>query len=622
LALLSNRSSLQAGKPESRYTVLGWGVGPKSNDQMGPIQSIEIRELPEHRKFKCNGKILELRTVGQTVVPPSLHEDTGEEIVWHEAEGTPARVAGIELSRIAGELAAATLLLRQYPAVKAQRERHNLALALAGFLLRKGWNAEHICIFLHKIATQAGDEELQDRLTCVETTAERLAAGETALGGPSLRELIGSEVFQQFCNWLGFTTVARFALPTIEAETIEPEAVPLWPVDILEGDFLSELTYQLYVGTSLPPQYLREQMIAVLAALADGNLGYPLHRDLPARRFLAMLSEHAQAGKGESWKRIVGDTPEGGALRPLLGNLKLLNGSRIGSGQYLAKELEENPRACCHWDESSQLFQVSGQQGSTLFSALKSLFESTSHWTGSFTNKKHGGDDLHLSVLLHATRKTFVDGFALRGGMGDGLLSRFTLCYSGGMPVVPEWEPRNFAEERKWVATIANLIPQQRTVPTIAADARERMNAFARVVYSPEHSHFAHARRILELTKVDVLHRCVYSGSPEITREMVERSIAWGEHQLALRLVFWPSDATDRTEAMTKILLNRLQKGRATMRDLRTAAHVHHDGNHETLNRAITALKRSGAVAVVGKNRKGQEILALDEDEPQNGVPE
>jgi hypothetical protein len=73
---------------------------------------------------------------------------------------------------------------------------------------------------------------------------------------------------------------------------------------------------------------------------------------------------------------------------------------------------------------------------------------------------------------------------------------------------------------------------------------------------------------------------------------------------------------------MTKILLNRLQKGRATMRDLRTAAHVHHDGNHETLNRAITALKRSGAVGVVGKNRKGQEILALDEDEPQNGVPE
>jgi len=57
LALLSNRSSLQAGKPESRYTVLGWGVGPKSNDQMGPIQSIEITTRPFlfSSEFKVSG---------------------------------------------------------------------------------------------------------------------------------------------------------------------------------------------------------------------------------------------------------------------------------------------------------------------------------------------------------------------------------------------------------------------------------------------------------------------------------------------------------------------------------------------------------------------------------------
>ena len=173
-------------------------------------------------------------------------------------------------------------------------------------------------------------------------------------------------------------------------------------------------------------------------------MAYPRYPDLSVRRFLALISERAGVGKGVSWKRLTENSGTGGALCPLLlGGLKLLNGSGIGSGQYLAKELEENPDALIHWDEGSQLFQVTGQQGNTLLSALKTLYESNSHWTGSFVNKKHGTDDAHLSVLLHATRKTFVDGFALRCSVGDGLLSRFVLVYSAGMPVVAEWEPRN-----------------------------------------------------------------------------------------------------------------------------------------------------------------------------------
>jgi hypothetical protein len=42
-------------------------------------------------------------------------------------------------------------------------------------------------------------------------------------------------------------------------------------------------------------------------------------------------------------------------------------------GQYLAKTLEENPRAICVWDEAAGLFQVTGQANSTLSSALKSM---------------------------------------------------------------------------------------------------------------------------------------------------------------------------------------------------------------------------------------------------------
>jgi len=597
--------------PETRF-ISGRESNPRSHYWYicAPVpKSQEFRDADTKKKF------LELRSNGQqTIVPPSLHQDTGEQIVWHEAEGLPTTISGSELTSVMQTLAAAILLARHPAARQGSSSRHDLAMHLSGFLLRQGWSRERAQHFVTAVAKAAGDDEIPDRQKAVETTAEALAANAHPTGGTKLRELLGNATFEKFREWLGFAKPTRFELSTVEADHVAPDEIPDWPADTIEGDYIADLTFTLYHETSVPPQFLREQTVAVLAALADGKLGYPLHRDLPMRRFLALISERAGAGKGESWKRLTANTGAGGALCPLLGTLKILNGSGIGSGQYLAKELQENPHALCHWDESSQLFQVTGQQCSTLFSALKTLYESNSHWSGSFTNKKHGGDDLHLSVLLHSTRKTFVDGFALRGGVGDGLLSRFTLVYSAGMPVVPEWAPRDFAEENKLVTAIANLIPKVHTVPAIADDARERMNEFARTLYGAHHPHPDHVRRLLELTKIDVLHRCIYSGSSQITLEMVERGVAWGEHQLALRLAFWPSDAKNEIAAMTQVLLGRLRKGSASANDLRRAGNVDRDGSHETFNRALGALTRSRKVMVVGKNSKAREVYALDDE--------
>jgi len=362
---------------------------------------------------------------------------------------------------------------------------------------------------------------------------------------------------------------------------------------------------------------VREEIVLILAALADGRLGYPRHPDLPLRRYLAVLSEFPQSGKGESWKRIAGKTPEGGSLLALLGDeLRILNGTGIGSGQFLAAQLEENPHAVCVWDELTQLLQVSGQQCSTLFSALKSLFESNSHWSGSFTNKKHGGDDLHLSVIMQGTRPTFMAGFALRMAAGDGLLSRFTLAYSAGIPVVPEWASRDLHKEREVVQTIREMIPTTCTTPTIADDARERMREYVLAMPSPEHPDFARTPRLLELVKVDLLHRCIYAGAREITLEMVERAIVWGEHQAALRRYLWMPDAKNEVAAMTLLLLARLRKGSASENALRTAANVYRDGTHELFARCLSALTRSGQIRVLGKNRKQRPVYGLElEDE-------
>jgi hypothetical protein len=517
------------------------------------------------------------------------------------------------------ELAAATLIVRHYP---GDGSRHDFALSLSGFLLRRGWPFDHVRHFVSAVVTAAGDDEVSDRLQAIATTAEKLTADEPVRGGPVLREMLGTAVFEKFCEWLGFSTTARFAPPTIEAAVVAPEALPLWPPDAIEGDLIADLVFELYNQTAIPPQFLRETIILALGALIEGRVSFPHHHHLPTRRYLALISETAQQCKGESWKRACGSTSEGGALRPFLekATVSVLTGAGIGSGQYLAKELQANPRALIHWDETTGFLAQTGMQNSTLTSVLKSLFEGTSCWSGSLTNKKYGTDDASLSVLLHSTRRSFVEGFKIRSGIGDGLLSRFTLGYSAGMPACPVWRERNFAEERRLAERIAGLIPQQFQSMGIEAQAQERFIEFARVLLAPNHPHFDHVRRLLELTKVDLLHRALFSGSAVITVAMVERSIAWGEHQLKLRLALWPPDANDKIEAMTKSLLSRLKKGAATANDLRRAANVNRDGSHETFSRAMTALKRSGALIVLGKNRKGNEVFGMDASDSANEV--
>lgn len=120
----------------------------------------------------------------------------------------------------------------------------------------------------------------------------------------------------------------------------------------------------------------------------------------------------------------------------------------------------------------------------------------------------------------------------------------------------------------------------------------------------------------MTLSKVDLLLRTIFSGSATITRELTQRSVVWGWHQLLLRRALWMPDAEDKVTAMTQILLRRLGQGMASANDLRVAAHVFRDGTHELFSRALSALQRSGELIVAGKNRKGKEIYRLESDEP------
>jgi Bifunctional DNA primase/polymerase, N-terminal/D5 N terminal like len=122
--------------------------------------------------------LVELRGEGgHTLVWPSVHP-SGEPITW-EGQGDPAQVDAHELEVAVTRLAAMALLARHWP--KQAGSRHQLALSLAGFLLRGELDEELSARVIGSAARIAKDPEWRDRIMAVRTTARRLAAGEACV---------------------------------------------------------------------------------------------------------------------------------------------------------------------------------------------------------------------------------------------------------------------------------------------------------------------------------------------------------------------------------------------------------------------------------------------------------
>src|SRR4051812_26919122 len=139
--------------------------------------------------------LVELRVGGesgaQTVFPGSVHK-TGEPIDW-EKNGEPAETDGEALLKRVQAIAAASLLVRYWP---ADGSGHDAALALGSVLGGAGWSDEDIKKFVRTVAHAAGDPEILDRAKAASDSAIARKRGEKAYGIPKLKELVGDQVAQ------------------------------------------------------------------------------------------------------------------------------------------------------------------------------------------------------------------------------------------------------------------------------------------------------------------------------------------------------------------------------------------------------------------------------------------
>lgn len=170
-------------------------------------------ELPPDSK-----PILELRSSGHhTLVYPSVHP-SGEKITWSESGLETHRINAGELLEGCRKLSSAALIARHLPEVKDKRTnagggRHHLALALSGFLLRRGLSEEEVLTLLRAAWDArgfAGDqiaqrEAYRDLEGLVPDTARRIANGEEATGGRKLEQLVPGlpRKLADFWGWKG-----------------------------------------------------------------------------------------------------------------------------------------------------------------------------------------------------------------------------------------------------------------------------------------------------------------------------------------------------------------------------------------------------------------------------------
>jgi len=153
--------------------------------------------------------LLELRSTGQyTAIPPSIHP-SGEHLYWKKA-GQPREVQAAELQKRVRRLAACALMARHWP---KKGSRHELTLALAGFLLRNGWSAEETKHFVTAASFAAmTDEEWDSRKRDVESTLQRLMEGKTATGIPKISAIVGEDVVSRRIDFLDL----RPTLPSLQ----------------------------------------------------------------------------------------------------------------------------------------------------------------------------------------------------------------------------------------------------------------------------------------------------------------------------------------------------------------------------------------------------------------------
>jgi hypothetical protein len=185
--------------------------GRLSNPQSHWLYRVD--DVGGYESFLGDTMLIEVR--GQkhyTLFPASIHP-SGEPIEFeYPKDHAPSVSSWIELRKAATKIAIASELSKRW----APGIRHELALSVAALLARQNWIIDDVMDLIQGIATVSDDDELSDRINCVQTTFQRYARSEAISGDESLDTFLGPRsagLIRQWCSAKGSREVVAIANP-------------------------------------------------------------------------------------------------------------------------------------------------------------------------------------------------------------------------------------------------------------------------------------------------------------------------------------------------------------------------------------------------------------------------
>jgi hypothetical protein len=179
--------------------------------------------------------IIEIRGGGghQTVLPGSLHEDTGEEIKWSSTPFPEVPVVGYEVLLLAiKKVAIASLIARH---LWHEGQRNEMCKHLAGMLFYLEWPEADVLSLIAAVKDYTGDDDKTREKTIIQTF-KRGAKGGKITGAATLRKVVEHPaVIDRITEWAGSEGSAilqeyneKFAVVALEgkfriAETVNVE---------------------------------------------------------------------------------------------------------------------------------------------------------------------------------------------------------------------------------------------------------------------------------------------------------------------------------------------------------------------------------------------------------------
>lgn len=200
--------------------------GRKSKPQSHYLYRADLDQLAK-RAFMdpvLRSTIIEIRgDAHQTVMPGSIHQDTGELIEWAEvAFPDVTRVEIDVLERAVKMVAIAVMIVRH---MWAEGQRNEVCKHITGLMYYLDWTADEVKDLIKAVMEWTGDTD-KTRLKTVNATFAKGEKGGKITGSNSLRELLGNTtVVDKVMEWGGSEAASllqdyneRFAVVAVEGK--------------------------------------------------------------------------------------------------------------------------------------------------------------------------------------------------------------------------------------------------------------------------------------------------------------------------------------------------------------------------------------------------------------------